>query len=87
MLHRRSFTEEDAGLFRSEQVWIGLVRPVLGMAEFVAPRHDRIPAVRAFDALTKCGVLTETTGGPASRSGSIPEPSRCSMSMLPRSAG
>lgn len=42
MLHQRGFAEEDAGRFRTEQVWIGPGEAGPRMADFVAPHHDRI---------------------------------------------
>lgn len=46
MLHQRDF-EQDAGLYRSEQVWIGPGEAGPRLAEFVAPHHDSIPSAIA----------------------------------------
>ena len=46
MLHQPGF-EEDAGRYRSEQVWIGPGEAGPRLAEFVAPHHDRIPGAIA----------------------------------------
>jgi Fic family protein len=46
MLQQRGF-EEDAGRYRSEQVWIGPGEAGPRLAEFVAPHHDRIPGAVA----------------------------------------
>jgi Fic family protein len=46
MLHRPGF-EEDAGRYRSEQVWIGPGEAGPRLAEFVGPHHDRIPGAIA----------------------------------------
>jgi Fic family protein len=43
MLHQTGFPPEDAGRFRTEQVWIGPGEAGPRLADFVAPHHDRIP--------------------------------------------
>lgn len=42
MLHQAGFPGEDAGRFRTEQVWIGPGEAGPRLADFVAPHHDRI---------------------------------------------
>lgn len=42
MLHQAGFSPEDAGQYRQEQVWIGRGEAGPRLADFVAPRHDRI---------------------------------------------
>lgn len=43
MLHQTGVPSEDAGRFRSEQVWIGPGEAGPRLADFVAPHHDRVP--------------------------------------------
>ncbi|WP_323741052.1 Fic family protein [Microbacterium abyssi] len=43
MLHQTGFPPEDAGRFRTEQVWIGRGEAGPRLADFVAPHHDRVP--------------------------------------------
>lgn len=47
LLRHQAGSEEDAGRYRQEQVWIGVGNAGPRLAEFVAPHQNRIPAAMA----------------------------------------